>query len=69
MVETSMPHSWCNPQTSTIGGSYSRICLITWRGSAPEAIAAVVGLAPGDVLKSEDISKARQIPCKISLQR
>lgn len=44
MVETSMRHHWWNTQTSTSGGSYSRICRITWRGSAPAASAEVASL-------------------------
>lgn len=44
MVETSMRHHWWNIQTSTSSGSYSRICQITWRGSAPAAIAEVASL-------------------------
>lgn len=44
MVETSMRHQWWNTQPPTTGGSYSRVYLITWRGSAPAAIAELVGL-------------------------
>ncbi|VVN26848.1 hypothetical protein PS684_04573 [Pseudomonas fluorescens] len=68
MVETSMRHQWWNTQTSTSGGSYRRICLITWRGSAPAAIAEVVGLRemPSNLRTSPG---ARQIPCEISLPR
>jgi hypothetical protein len=39
-----MRHRWWNTQTSGTGGSYSRICRMTRRGSAPAAIAEVVEL-------------------------
>ncbi len=44
MEETSVPHHRWNTQTSTTGGSYSRICRMTWRGSAPAASAEVASL-------------------------